>query len=126
MSNIAIPTDQTYVVIKPGETLIVPLSFYYWFNESETITAVQGTQGLASNINNRSQSLRKVSRAIEFNIRPSLFREPMTYKVIVEASYADLKAFKSKSSSQFASLATTDLLNKKFNSTIPSVGKLSK
>lgn len=126
MSNIVIPTDQTYVVIKPGETLIVPLSFYYWFNEIETTTAVQGTQGLASNINNRSQSLRKVSRAIEFNIRPSLFREPMTYKVIVEASYADLKAFKTKSSSQFASLATTDLLNKKYNSTIPTVGKISR
>lgn len=126
MSNIVIPTDQTYVVIKPGETLIVPLSFYYWFNESETITAVQGAHGLASNINNRTQSLRKVSRAIEFNIRPSLFREPMTYKVIVEASYADLKSFKSKSSSQFASLATTDLLNKKYNSTVPTVGKIIK
>lgn len=111
MSNIVIPTDQTYVVIKPGETLIVPLSFYYWFT---------------SNINNRTQSLRKVSRAIEFNIRPSLFREPMTYKVIVEASYVDLKSFKSKSSSQFASLATTDLLNKKYNSTVPTVGKIIK
>lgn len=116
MSEVTIPTDQTYIVIKPNETVIIPLSFYYWFNDMNNIT-------VGGNINYRTTTLRKVSRAIEFNIRPSLFREPIVYKAVIEASYADLKAFKEKSSSQFSTLATTDI-TKKFNSSIQKVTKL--
>lgn len=107
LNDIALAADQSYVIIKPGETLVMPLSFYYWFATPEN--TIQ-----ARSIN------KKVSRAIEFNIRPSLFKEPTTYKIVVEANYADLKAFKERSSSQFSNIAISDVVstNKKYNSTV--------
>lgn len=107
LNDIALAADQSYIIIKPGETLVMPLSFYYWFATPE------------NTIQARSLN-KKVSRAIEFNIRPSLFKEPTTYKIVVEANYADLKAFKERSSSQFSNIAISDVIstNKKFNSTV--------
>lgn len=73
-STLSIDNQSTYAVLKPGETLSIPLNFYYRLSGKGT-----------------------VGRAIEFDIRPSLFKEPITYKIVVSADYVTLANFKVRS-----------------------------
>lgn len=69
LSNICIDSDETYKIIRPGETVSIPLSFWYWFD---------GTDDNAS-----------VSRTISFDIRTSLYRDPVCYRMTVNSGLSD-------------------------------------
>lgn len=99
LSDITCLPEQTYIIVKPGESVNIPLSFYYY-------------------VGSEQKNVPKVSRAIEFDIRPSLFRDPITYKLIVEANYVDLKAFKEKRASDTISGMDFGKPNKKYTTTV--------
>jgi hypothetical protein len=92
LSNITIENGQTFRILKPNETINIPLSFYYYFSPNIT-----------------DKKIMKVSRAIEFDIRTSLFKDPVTYKVVVDANKVDLKAFNVKGSTDFSMSDLTNL-----------------
>lgn len=76
ISELLIDNNSTYITIQPGESVSIPLSWYYWITDT----------GVASE-NNISRVL-NTSKLIEFDIRTSLFRDPTTYKLVVK-SYRD-------------------------------------
>lgn len=65
LSNICIDSDDTYKVIKPGETVSIPLSFWYWFSDDTTVDYI--------------------TKEIAFDFRTSLYRDPVTYRLTVNA-----------------------------------------
>ena len=64
LSNICIDSDDPYKVIKPGESVSVPLGFWYWFAESAADAGI--------------------SKEIAFDFRTSLYRDPVTYRITVK------------------------------------------
>lgn len=64
LSNICIDSDDTYKVIKPGESVSVPLGFWYWFAGSTTDAGIV--------------------KEIAFDFRTSLYRDPVTYRLTVK------------------------------------------
>lgn len=64
LSNICIDSDDTYKVIKPGESVSVPLGFWYWFTESASDAGI--------------------IKEIAFDFRTSLYRDPVTYRLTVK------------------------------------------
>lgn len=101
LSNITIDNGQTFRILKPNETINIPLSFYYYFSPSIS-----------------NQKIMRVSRAIEFDIRTSLFKDPVTYKIVVDANKVDLKAFNVKSSTDFSMSDLTNLNLSKHNTPV--------
>ena len=77
ISELLIDNDSTYITIQPGESISIPLSWYYWL-ESTNATASE----------NNITRIIETSNLIEFDIRTSLFRDPVTYKLVVK-SYRD-------------------------------------
>jgi hypothetical protein len=70
-------SNAQYITINPGESVNVPLSFYYYMHRP--------------NDNNTALS---VHQSIEFDVRTSLFSDPVTYKVSIIADYYDTVAKK--------------------------------
>jgi hypothetical protein len=101
LSNITIENGQTFRILKPNETINIPLSFYYYFSPNIADTKIM-----------------RVSRAIEFDIRTSLFKDPVTYKIVVDANKVDLKAFNVKNSSDFSMSDLTNLNLSKHNTPV--------
>ena len=64
LSNICIDSEDTYKVIKPGESVSIPLGFWYWF---ATSTADAG-----------------ITKEIAFDFRTSLYKDPVTYRLTVK------------------------------------------
>lgn len=80
-SVICMNADSNYITIKPGESLSIPLSFYYAFIiPAGTVTA----------------TAMSVSKTIAFDIRNSLYQNPLTYRLKVSANYNDIVSFKVK------------------------------
>lgn len=100
LNALTIPADQSYQVIRPGESINIPLSFYYWFDDTNTTKNI------------------RTSKAIEFDIRTSLFSEPFTYKLVVEANKTDIKAFTTKSNDEFSMLSLKQNGLTKYNTII--------
>ena len=143
LSEICIPSTDTFITIKPGESINIPVEFVYWFQdatddnlaelmlEMETVQvpATNRIKTLATSIGVQSgddfETIKTkiktaapgqpiysdfkdkfvtparmrnftVTRMMAFDIRTSLFREPLTYKFTVDASYEDTKGFKIK------------------------------
>lgn len=94
IEEICAPAGSGFYELKPGESVQVPLNFAYWISNSQS-TSTQAAGDLNSNT---SAAMRpydnKVTRAIAFDIRTSLFADPVTYKLAVEAHYQDLQTFK--------------------------------
>ena len=146
MSEICLPTNETFTIIKPGESINIPIQFVYWFQSASddnlaSIIAQSDEVGadqvqLSGDLDNLKMELHlqttetdetvikaalktkdntqqykatkqkftsstkmrnlTVTRMMAFDIRTSLFREPITYKFTVDASYEDTKGFKIK------------------------------
>lgn len=64
LSNICIDSDDPYKVIKPGESVSIPIGFWYWFAESAADAGI--------------------SKEIAFDFRTSLYRDPVTYRITVK------------------------------------------
>lgn len=80
LDSICIPTGDTFTVIAPGESISIPLDFVYWFNSDDNIVAENET----------------VTRLMAFDIRPSIYQDPINYKFTVTASKNDTKGFELK------------------------------
>lgn len=68
LSGVCIDSQDSYRIIAPGETVSIPISFYYWFSPS-----------LANNEPDY------MTRTLSFDIRTSLYHDPVTYKITVGA-----------------------------------------
>lgn len=86
-SLITLPTNDTFMVLAPGESISIPINFVYWFNASATDTEL---------VRATAARLRMVSRMMAFDIRTSLYQDPVTYKFIVDAAYNDMVGFELK------------------------------
>ena len=64
LSNICIDSEDTYKVIKPGESVSIPLGFWYWFPAGATDAGIV--------------------KEIAFDFRTSLYRDPITYRMTVK------------------------------------------
>ena len=91
ISDITAPAGSSYYELAPGELVQIPLNFAYWLSGNLNVLA---QQDLDQAIENSVASKNKTSRGIAFDIRTSLFSDPITYKVVVEAHYQDLQSFK--------------------------------
>lgn len=78
--GLCVPSGETYIVLSPGESISIPINFAYWFDGN------QNTQTAASKV-------KTVTRMMAFDIRTSLFQNPITYKFTVDASYVNTKSF---------------------------------
>ena len=70
LSGICINNNDKKYTLEPGESITVPISFFYWFNEQAA-----------------SDSLETISRTMSFDIRTSLYRDPVNYRFTVSADY---------------------------------------
>lgn len=68
-----------YIVINPGESVDIPLSMYYYIDPSEETDAEKNPY---------------VIQHLEFDLRTSLFADPVTYKMDIKAFYNDTAAKK--------------------------------
>jgi hypothetical protein len=102
LSCICIPSGDSFISIEPGESVNIPLNFVYWF--------------AAPPQNSISTRAITISRMMAFDIRTSLFRDPITYKFIVDAAYEDTKGFEIKQSTGLITGLSP------LNSTIAAVG----
>lgn len=102
ISDISAPAGSDYLILEPKSSLQVPLNFAYWLSGDNVIASPAGQQLTpeaisALNIHNKTKPyISKISRAIAFDIRTSLFTDPITYKLVVEAHYQDLQSYKMK------------------------------
>lgn len=101
LSNITIENGQSFKVLRPGDSINIPLSFYYYFNISQQTKKAD------------------VYRIIEFDLRTSLFRDPINFRLVVSASNIDMKAFKEKSVSDFSMLDVNTNVLKKYSNITP-------
>lgn len=83
---ISAPSGDTFVIIGPGESISIPINFVYWFKKDD------------SDIFKKASSMRAmtVSRMISFDLRTSLYQDPINFKLVVDASYSDTKGFELK------------------------------
>lgn len=103
LSAICLDEDAMFLTIKPGESVNIPLSFYYSFIGS-----------------NPSGS---VSRTIEFDVRTSLYKDPTPFRVRITANANDSKSFTVKKTDNVLrmgdtnkSVAYSPVINKKVTS----------
>lgn len=82
-------TGDTFTVLAPGESINIPINFVYWFKESVSDTGLKTASQMKS---------RTVSRMMAFDVRTSLYQDPITYKFVVDASFNDTKGFELKKS----------------------------
>lgn len=80
LNNICISERDSFIILKPGERKTIPLSFYYWF-ETDTSSTPKNLS---------------VTRSISFDIRTSLFSDPINYKLNVTAYRDDVADYKTK------------------------------
>jgi len=91
IEDISAPSGSSFYELKPGESVNVPLNFVYWLYGGN----VQAEGDDNTNSRRLDQPFdNKISRAIVFDLRTSLFADPVTYKLVVEAHYQDLQTFK--------------------------------
>lgn len=83
---ISSPSGDTFVVIAPGESISIPINFVYWFKEADTDVFKKAPLMRAMT----------VTRMISFDLRTSLYQDPINYKLVVDASYSDTKGFELK------------------------------
>ena len=94
IEEICAPAGSGFYELKPGESVQVPLNYAYWISNSQS-TSIQAIGDQLSNADAMKRPYdNKVTRAIAFDIRTSLFSDPVTYKLAVEAHYQDLQTFK--------------------------------
>lgn len=101
MNRICINSIDNYIVIEPGASIILPISFYYYFDKHD---------------NGRFKT--SVTRSMAFDIRTSLFADPITYKMNIVANSIDTQNFKAVTSTKLDNLpaynvTTTSGLSKK-------------
>ena len=73
LENICITNNQSYIVINPGDSIRLPIDFYYWFDPTAQV----------------SKSNVSVTRSLAFDVRTSLFADPVTYKINISANKTD-------------------------------------
>lgn len=86
-SALSIDTGDTFIVLAPGESINIPINFVYWFKESTSDIELKSVVKMKA---------RTVTRMIAFDIRTSLYQDPITYKLVVDASFSDTKGFELK------------------------------
>lgn len=105
LSDISAPDGSEYLLLNPKESLQIPLNFVYWLSGDNIIASPAGdelspgdTTTLAdlNNVHTATPYISKISRAMAFDIRTSLFSDPITYRFVVEAHYQDLQSYKMK------------------------------
>lgn len=89
-SALSINTGDTFVVLAPGESINIPINFVYWFKESTLDDDLKSVSRMKA---------RTVTRMMSFDIRTSLYQDPITYKFVVDASFSDTKEFEIKKTS---------------------------
>lgn len=87
ISTLCNDTGDTFIVLAPGESISIPINFVYWFKENPQDAELRTAAQMKS---------RTVSRMLAFDVRTSLYQDPITYKFIVDASYNDTKGFELK------------------------------
>lgn len=80
VNNICIPSNQAYATLDPGESISMPINFLYWFRYNSNNPVFT---------NNQAMRNLTITRAIAFDIRTSLYHDPITFKIVVDASYDD-------------------------------------
>ena len=80
----------SFLTINPGESVVIPLMFKYKLNQNDTVT----------------------SKIISFDLRPSLYKDPITYKFNIIAKYSQSVQDK------LASINQQYNTNTKYNTTI--------
>lgn len=83
-SAISVNAGDTFTVLAPGESINIPINFVYWFKESTSDLELKSVSKMKS---------RTVTRMMAFDIRTSLYQDPITYKFIVDASFNDTLGF---------------------------------
>lgn len=76
-------TGDTFIVLAPGESINIPIEFVYWFQEGNADTLVKAP-------NMRALT---VTRMMAFDIRTSLFQDPITFKMVVDAAFEDVTGY---------------------------------
>ena len=84
IANICSESGDTFIVLSPGESINIPVEFVYWFQEQQSDLLVKAPLMRALTI----------TRMMAFDIRTSLFHDPITFKFVVDASFEDVTGFK--------------------------------
>lgn len=87
VASICNDTGDTFTVLAPGESISIPINFVYWFKDSANDSGLKTASQMKA---------RTVSRMLAFDIRTSLYQDPITYKFVVDASFNDTKGFELK------------------------------
>lgn len=82
-SLITLQNNDTFITLAPGESISIPINFVYWFNTTDMARTT-------------ALRMRTVSRLMAFDVRTSLYQDPITYKFIVNAAYSDIVSFELK------------------------------
>ena len=80
-------TGDSFTILAPGESINIPINFVYWFKDDTSDTSLRTAANMKA---------RMVSRMMAFDVRTSLFQDPVTYKFIVDASFSDTRSFELK------------------------------
>lgn len=99
LSSICATSKDAFVTIDPGNSIKIPLNFVYWFKKPD---------GSNSSENIRDFT-RSVTRSIAFDIRTSLFADPVSYKLNVSANYIDVSSFRTKKQADLSGLSKYSL-----------------
>ena len=83
-------TGDSFTILAPGESINIPINFVYWFKDDASDTSLRTAANMKA---------RMVSRMMAFDVRTSLFQDPVTYKFIVDASFSDTRSFELKKTS---------------------------
>lgn len=83
-------TGDSFTILAPGESINIPINFVYWFKDDTSDTSLRTAANMKA---------RMVSRMMAFDVRTSLFQDPVTYKFIVDASFSDTRSFELKKTS---------------------------
>lgn len=82
---LCVPNGETFITLAPGESISIPICFVYWFKED-----------IQNQASRTTMTKDTVTRMMSFDIRTSLYHDPITYKFTVDASYIDTKSFENK------------------------------
>lgn len=83
VETISSPTGDSFIIIEPGESISIPINFVYWFKEADADPFKKSPLMRAMT----------VTRMISFDVRTSLYQDPINYKLVVDASFSDTKGF---------------------------------
>ena len=113
IENICMHTGDNAIILAPGESISIPINFIYWFRESVNDIELKKVWLMRA---------RTVTRMMSFDIRTSLYQDPINYKFIVNASFDDTVAFKlSKASKDKVQVSKTNVIR----TSIPQVKSLA-